>query len=133
PSEPIYLHADFTRLSQVFANLLNNSCKYTEPSGKISLDAQRHGHDVEVRVHDTGIGIPRESLPRIFEMFTQVDASLERSQGGLGIGLTLVRRLVEMHGGSVVARSDGPGKGSEFMVRLPVSSAPHPPPEKKDS
>jgi CheY-like chemotaxis protein/anti-sigma regulatory factor (Ser/Thr protein kinase) len=123
PLAPIHLHADFTRLSQVFANLLNNACKYTEPGGRIGVTARQQNGQVEVRVRDTGIGIPPESLPHIFDMFTQVDASLERAQGGLGIGLTLVRRLVEMHGGTVVAESAGKGKGSEFIVRLPASSA----------
>jgi len=129
PSEPIYLHADPVRLAQVFSNLLNNSCKYTEPGGRIWLTAERQRSDVVVSVKDNGLGIPADMLPKIFEMFTQVNRSLERSQGGLGIGLTLVKRLVEMHGGSVEARSDGPGKGSEFTVRLPVAmtSASHQP------
>lgn len=126
PLTPIPLYADFTRLSQVFANLLNNACKYTEPGGRIGVTARQQNGQVEVRVRDTGIGIPPESLPYIFDMFTQVDASLERAQGGLGIGLTLVRRLVEMHGGSVVAQSAGPGKGSEFIVRLPAAPTPAP-------
>ena len=104
----------------MFGNLLNNASKYTEPGGHIWLTAERQGSDVVVSVRDTGIGIPPDKLPRVFEMFTQVDRSLERSQGGLGIGLTLVKRLVEMHGGTVEARSDGPGRGSEFVVRLPV-------------
>jgi PAS domain S-box-containing protein len=120
PSEPLPLDADLTRLAQVFLNLLNNSAKYTERGGQICLTAERAGDTVAVRVRDTGIGIPPQMLPRIFEMFTQVDRSLERAQGGLGIGLTLVRRLVEMHGGSVEAHSDGPGTGSEFIVRLPL-------------
>ena len=108
------------RLAQVFSNLLNNSAKYTEPGGRIWLTAEVSEHEVAVRVRDTGLGIPAEALPRIFEMFSQVDRNMERAQGGLGIGLTLVRRLVEMHGGTVEARSDGPGKGSEFTVRLPL-------------
>ena len=120
PAEPIYLNADITRLAQVFSNLLNNAAKYSERGGQIVLAAERQGSDVAVSVRDTGIGISREMLPRIFDMFTQVDRSLERTRGGLGIGLTLVKRLVEMHGGSVEARSDGPGKGSEFLVRLPI-------------
>ncbi len=124
PSEPIWLDADLTRLAQVFLNLLSNAAKYTERGGEIRLTAERQGPEVVVRVRDTGIGIPAEMLPRIFEMFTQVDQSLERSQGGLGIGLTLVKRLVEMHGGSIEARSDGPGLGSEFVVRLPVVAGP---------
>ena len=114
------MDADLTRLAQVFLNLLNNAAKYSDRGGHIWLTAERQGSDVVVSVRDTGIGIAADQLPRIFEMFSQVDRSLEKSQGGLGIGLTLVRRLVEMHGGSVEARSDGPGKGSEFIVRLPV-------------
>ena len=120
PPEPIYLHADSVRLAQVFSNLLNNACKYTEPGGRIWLTAERQGSDVVVNVKDTGLGIPSDKLASIFEMFTQIDRSLERSQGGLGIGLTLVKRLVEMHGGSVEAYSEGPGWGSEFVVRLPI-------------
>jgi signal transduction histidine kinase/CheY-like chemotaxis protein len=123
PPEPIPLDADLTRLAQTFSNLLNNAARYTEQGGHIWLTAERHGGEVMVKVRDTGLGIPADMLPKIFEMFTQVDRSLERSQGGLGIGLTLVKRLVEMHGGSVEARSDGPGKGSEFTVRLPVAVA----------
>jgi CheY-like chemotaxis protein len=108
-------------LTQVFGNLLNNACKYTEPGGEISLRAHRDGDDVVVVVRDAGIGIAPDMLTQVFEMFTQVDHSLGRSQGGLGIGLTLVRRLVEMHGGTVSAQSEGLGRGSEFVVRLPAS------------
>jgi len=118
--EPVYLEADPTRLEQILANLLNNAAKYTEPGGRIWLTTERDNSEVVVRVRDTGIGIPPDMLPRVFEMFIQVDRSLDRAQGGLGIGLTLVRSLVEMHGGSVEARSAGPGKGSEFAIRLPV-------------
>ncbi len=121
PPEPVYLEADRTRLCQVVLNLLNNAAKYTEQAGRIGLTAEREGEWVLIRVKDTGIGIPPEMLSRIFEMFTQADRSLERSQGGLGIGLTLVQRLVEMHGGRVTAHSAGPGQGSEFTVRLPVA------------
>src|SRR5713226_727281 len=120
PSEPIYLHADPVRLAQVFSNLLNNSCKYTEPGGRIWLTAERQGSDVVVSVKDNGIGIPPDMLPCIFDMFIQVDRAKERSQGGLGIGLTLVRRLIEMHDGRVEASSEGAGRGSEFVVSLPV-------------
>lgn len=120
PPEPVVLDADATRLGQVFANLLNNAAKYSDRGGRISLSAARQDGEVVVRVRDTGVGIPPDMLPKVFEMFTQVDRSLERSQGGLGIGLTLVKVLVELHGGSVEARSDGPGQGSEFVVRLPV-------------
>jgi PAS domain S-box-containing protein len=120
PQEPLYLDADLTRLAQVFVNLLNNAAKYTNRGGHIRLTVEREGGEVAVAVEDTGIGIPADMLPRVFEMFTQVDRSLERSQGGLGIGLSLVKRLVEMHGGTVEAHSDGPGKGCKFVVRLPV-------------
>jgi CheY-like chemotaxis protein len=120
PSHPVVVDADVTRLAQVFMNLLNNAAKYSEPGGHIWLTVESDGSDVVVSVKDTGIGIDADYLPRIFEMFTQVDRSLEKSQGGLGIGLTLVGRLVEMHGGKVEAKSEGPGRGSEFVVRLPV-------------
>ena len=120
PLEPIYLHADPTRLAQVFSNLFSNACKYTEPKGQVWLTAERQADEVVVTIKDTGIGIPPDKLENIFEMFSQVDTALERSQGGLGIGLTLVKRLVEMHDGTVEARSAGPGRGSEFIVRLPI-------------
>lgn len=120
PPEPLSLHADPVRLAQVFGNLLHNACKYTDPGGRITLTAERQGSDVVVRVKDSGVGIPPDQLASIFEMFTQVDESLERSQGGLGIGLSLVKRLVELHGGSVEAYSEGRGRGSEFVVRLPL-------------
>jgi PAS domain S-box-containing protein len=123
PPEPVWLDADVTRLGQVFANLLNNAAKYSERGGSIRLAVERQGGEAVVTVEDGGIGIPPHMLPRIFDLFTQVDRSLERSQGGLGIGLTLVKRLVEMHGGSVEAYSGGHGMGSEFTVRLPVLSA----------
>ena len=121
PAEPLYLHADPVRLTQVFGNLLNNSCKYTPGGGTIRVNARRDEADAVVTVSDTGIGIPADQLISIFDMFTQVDRSLERSQGGLGIGLTLVKRLVGMHGGSVEARSGGAGQGSTFVVRLPTA------------
>ncbi len=120
PPEPIYLDADPTRLAQVFLNLLNNSAKYTPQGGHVWLTVERQNGEAVVRVRDTGVGIAAEMLPRIFELFTQVEGSLERSHGGLGIGLALVRRLVEMHGGTVEAHSDGLGRGSEFLVRLPI-------------
>jgi PAS domain S-box-containing protein len=120
PRDTILLEADPTRLAQVFANLLNNAAKYTEPGGRIRIAVRPGDGEVAVSVSDDGIGIPAEMLGRVFEMFQQVDASPERSRGGLGIGLTLVRTLVRMHGGSVEARSGGVGKGSEFVVRLPV-------------
>lgn len=125
PPNPVYLDADPVRLAQVFSNLLTNAAKYTESGGRISLKAELHGGEVLVRVADTGLGIPAEALPSIFEMFSQVDRNLERAQGGLGIGLTLVKRLAEMHGGTVEARSQGPGQGSEFIVRLPVVKEGH--------
>jgi PAS domain S-box-containing protein len=120
PPESVYVDADVTRLAQVFANLLNNAAKYTERGGRITLAVERLGSEVIVRVRDTGVGIPEAMLHKIFELFTQVDRSLEKAQGGLGIGLTIVKRLVEMHGGTVEARSDGHAQGSEFAVRLPV-------------
>lgn len=120
PPEPVPLNADLTRLAQVFGNLLNNSVKYTERGGQIWLTATRDGGQVVVTVRDTGIGIPAYALPSIFNMFSQVDRSIERSTGGLGIGLALVKGLVEMHGGTVEAASPGEGKGSTFTVRLPV-------------
>ena len=120
PPDPIYLHGDAARLAQVFGNLLDNACKYTDPGGRIWLTAEPQQNDVVVKVRDTGVGIAPEKLASVFEMFSQVESSLERSQGGLGIGLALVKRLVEMHEGSVEARSEGRGRGSEFVVRLPV-------------
>jgi PAS domain S-box-containing protein len=131
PAEPIYLNADPARLAQVFGNLLNNSSRYTKPGGTIRIDAMREDGEVVVTVKDNGAGIPPDKLASIFDMFTQVDRSPERSQGGLGIGLTLVKRLIEMHDGSVEPRSAGEGQGSEFVVRLPIlvrSSAPAPTP-----
>jgi signal transduction histidine kinase/CheY-like chemotaxis protein len=123
PSEPVYVNADVVRLAQVFSNLLTNAAKYTEGKGRILLSVVPEGDRVVVSVRDQGIGIPPEMLEHIFELFAQVDRSLERTQGGLGIGLTLVKRLVEMHGGSVAAHSDGRGKGSRFVVRLPTAPA----------
>src|SRR5581483_3839709 len=123
PPEPTYLEADPTRLAQAFANLLNNAAKYSERGGRIWLTAERRGGEVLVSVRDTGIGIAAAHLPRLFEMFSQIEPALERSQGGLGIGLALVRGLVELHGGTIEARSAGIGRGSEFLVRLPVVEA----------
>jgi two-component system CheB/CheR fusion protein len=121
PSRPVVVDADLTRLAQVFLNLLNNAAKYTERAGRIDLRAEQHGSEVVVSVTDTGIGIPPDNLPSIFEMFSQLEGALSRSQGGLGIGLFLVRRLVQMHGGTIEAHSDGRGKGSRFVVRLPIA------------
>ncbi len=120
PTEQVKLTGDRVRLTQVFTNLLNNAVKFTEPGGQIWLTAATVGDRVMVTVRDTGVGIPAEVLPVIFTLFTQVDRSHNRSQGGLGIGLALVRRLVEMHGGAVSAHSDGPGRGATFTVTLPI-------------
>jgi CheY-like chemotaxis protein/two-component sensor histidine kinase len=121
PAEPITVSGDAVRLTQVFANLLTNAAKYTDSGGRVTLSARRRAAQALVSVKDSGIGISTAHLKSVFDMFMQVDRSNRRSQGGLGIGLTLVRSLVQMHGGSVEARSDGPGKGSEFIVTLPVS------------
>jgi CheY-like chemotaxis protein len=123
PAEPIVLSADAARLEQILVNLLNNAAKYTESEGRIRLAADREGDEAVVRVRDNGIGIAEEMRPLVFDMFAQVDRSLDRSQGGLGIGLTLVRTLAELHGGRVSVASEGLGKGSEFVVRLPIASA----------
>jgi signal transduction histidine kinase len=121
PPAPLTVHADVTRLEQVLGNLVRNAAKYTEPGGKIEVTAWSEDGEAAVRVRDNGIGIPTELLPRIFDLFIQGEQSLDRSGGGLGIGLTLVHRLVEMHGGQVAAESGGEGQGSEFTVRLPLS------------
>lgn len=118
PSQSVQVKADLTRLAQVVLNLLNNAAKYTDEGGKIGLSVAVEGKQVVIRVRDNGTGIAPEMLPTIFDVFTQVDRTLDRSQGGLGLGLTLVRRLTEMHGGQVEAHSAGPGQGSEFVVRL---------------
>ena len=123
PDEPVWLAADPTRLAQVVSNLLTNAAKYTPEGGCIELAAVREGGEVIVRVTDTGLGIPPEMLAEVFEMFTQVNRTLDRSQGGLGIGLALVKRLVELHGGTITAESPGLGEGSTFTVRLPLVEA----------
>ncbi len=120
PTEPIHLNADAARLAQVFGNLLINACKYTKRGGRICLTGERHGGDVIISVKDNGIGIAPDMLPHVFALFTQIDQTLERSQGGLGIGLTLVKRLVALHNGTVTAHSDGEGQGSEFILHLPI-------------
>jgi signal transduction histidine kinase/ActR/RegA family two-component response regulator len=120
PAAAVYIDADSLRMAQVLSNLLNNAAKYTNPGGQIRLAAASEGSDVVFRVRDNGIGIPPEMLSGIFDLFAQVDHSLDHSQGGLGLGLTLVRSLVEMHGGSVQALSEGLSRGSEFVVRLPI-------------
>jgi signal transduction histidine kinase len=127
PDAPVWLDADLTRLSQVVSNLLNNAAKYTPEGGKLVLSARRDGDEILISVSDNGIGIPSEMLPRVFDLFTQVRGNLDRSRGGLGIGLALVKQLVEMHEGVIVAESAGPGKGSSFRLRLPmVEVAPAP-------
>jgi signal transduction histidine kinase len=122
PPEPLILEADPARLIQIFSNLLTNAAKYTERGGRISLRAERQAGSAVVRVRDNGIGISPELLPSVFEMFMQAEDGANRRQGGLGIGLALVRRLVRAHDGSVEAHSDGRGQGSEFVVRLPLCS-----------
>jgi CheY-like chemotaxis protein/two-component sensor histidine kinase len=124
PERPIHLHADAARLVQVFANLLTNSCKYTSPGGRITVDASKVGNYVVVAIEDTGVGIQHDKLESIFEPFVQIDRDAGHSNGGLGIGLTLVKRLVEMHGGSVEASSQGRDLGSRFVVRLPAMVEP---------
>jgi CheY-like chemotaxis protein/anti-sigma regulatory factor (Ser/Thr protein kinase) len=119
----LLLDGDPVRLTQVLANLLNNAAKYTEVGGEISLTVGRDGAELFASVRDTGVGLAPELLPRVFDSFAQLDGTYYRKQGGLGIGLTLVKRLVEMHGGRVEARSEGPGRGSEFIVRLPLAVA----------
>ena len=128
PPEPIWLHADAARLAQVVVNLLTNAAKYTEEGGHVWLTVQQEGDECVLRMQDTGVGITPELLPRIFDLFTQADRSLDRSQGGLGIGLALVHRLTDLHGGEVKAFSTL-GQGSEFVVRLPVvpTDTPQPP------
>lgn len=123
PPSAVWLNADLTRMAQVISNLLNNASKYTDRAGAIDLSARLDGDEVVIQVRDSGIGIPRESLDSVFEMFSQVDQSPHPSQGGLGIGLALVRSLVEMHGGRVSAESEGLGRGSTFCVRLPTVSS----------
>jgi PAS domain S-box-containing protein len=132
--QPIFLDADPTRLAQVLLNLLNNAAKYMHRGGHIWLSTELDGDQVAIRIRDAGIGISPEMLSRIFDMFTQADSSLERSHGGLGIGLTLSQQLVEMHGGTIEAFSEGSGKGSEFVIRLPVAAeaAATARPERKD-
>src|SRR5688572_26414874 len=123
PAQPLIVEADFVRIAQVIANLLNNAAKYTDPGGHIALSARGEASEAVISVRDDGVGIPAELLPRVFDMFAQVDRNLDRAQGGLGIGLALAKSLVEMHGGTIEARSEGPGRGSEFIVRLPASEA----------
>ncbi|WP_439621351.1 response regulator [Gemmata sp.] len=133
PAAPVRVHGDRARLTQVFTNLLNNAAKYTERGGRIWLTVGLEGRDAVVRVRDTGVGISAELLPTVFDLFTQASRSLDRSQGGLGVGLTLVRRLVEMHGGTVLAHSEGLGRGSEFAVRIPALVGGDTPPGPRDA
>jgi PAS domain S-box-containing protein len=122
PDQPIPLNADPVRIAQCLSNLLNNAVKYTPPGGHIDLSIEREGDTVAIKVRDDGIGIPESELARVFEMFSQVDTALERAQGGLGIGLSIVKSFVELHGGTVEVKSDGPGRGSAFTMRLPVDT-----------
>jgi len=123
PTEPVLLDADPTRFAQMLGNLLVNASKYTPPGGKIVVRAERHGGEIWISVADTGIGIPRETLPTIFDMFIQIKRDSAHAKGGLGIGLAIVQQLVELHGGTIQAASDGPGKGSTFTIRLPLPAA----------
>jgi PAS domain S-box-containing protein len=134
PQQPVFIEADLTRLAQVLSNLLHNAAKYSDRGSHIWLTAGQQGNDVVISVRDDGIGIAADKLSSIFEMFSQVDHSLERSQGGLGIGLTLVKWAIEMHGGKIEAKSQGPGAGSEFVIRLPIVCGPSDaqPPEPHD-
>jgi CheY-like chemotaxis protein/anti-sigma regulatory factor (Ser/Thr protein kinase) len=131
PGPELVVEADLTRLSQVIANLLNNAAKYTPAGGRILLAAQADDGLARVTVEDNGLGIPPEMLPRVFDMFTQVDRNLDRSRGGLGLGLTIARRLAELHGGRLEAHSDGDGRGTRFVLELPALGRPAaPPPER---
>jgi PAS domain S-box-containing protein len=133
-ARPVYVDADSARLSQVLTNLLNNACKFTPAGGRIQLFAEREGGEAVIRVKDNGVGLAAEEQQRIFNMFAQVDNTLEKSQGGLGIGLTLAKTLVEMQGGTIAVQSAGPGQGSEFIVRLPaVELVPAPPQPRRDA
>lgn len=120
PEQPVILHVDPTRIVQVLENILNNAAKYTDPGGEIEVRTERHDRDIAIRIKDTGVGIPADVLPRIFDIFVQGPRTIDRAQGGLGLGLALVRTLVKLHGGSVDAQSAGAGRGSEFVVHLPL-------------
>jgi len=115
----VTVNGDITRLTQVVMNLLNNAAKYTPENGDVWLEIGTEGDDAIVRVKDNGMGIAPETLENVFDLFAQGERTIDRAEGGLGIGLTLTRRIVDLHGGSIVASSDGHGKGSEFVVRLP--------------
>jgi signal transduction histidine kinase len=125
PDLPVVADADADRIQQVMINLLRNSARYTPPGGRISLSVSAEGEEGVVRIHDTGVGIPAGQLAEIFELFTQVHPDNVESRAGMGIGLALARELVELHGGTIQARSDGVGKGSEFIVRLPLGAPSH--------
>src|SRR6185436_13868457 len=120
PDQPVWATVDFTRIAQALANLLSNAAKYTEPHGRISVALSSDAADANIVVSDTGIGIPAALLPRIFDMFTQLQAHRDRTYGGLGVGLTLARRLLQLHGGTITAASEGQGRGSQFTIRLPL-------------
>ncbi len=126
PPQPLFVEGDVARLTQVVTNLLDNAAKHTDSGGRIWLSGERDGDSARIRVKDTGIGIASEDLPRVFELFSQGEVPIERTQGGVGVGLSLVERLVKLHGGTVTAHSGGAGKGSEFIVRLPLAHAQHP-------
>jgi CheY-like chemotaxis protein/anti-sigma regulatory factor (Ser/Thr protein kinase) len=132
PEAPIWLDADPTRLTQVFSNLLDNAAKFSEPGGHVSVTTASRDGQVAVLVRDTGVGIPSDQLATIFDMFAQADHSVERSAGGLGIGLALVRGLVEMHGGSIQASSEGTKQGTEMRVSLPLAADVHATPEQPE-
>ncbi len=121
---PIAIFADLTRMAQALSNILNNAAKYTPPGGRIDLVARREGGDAVIRVSDNGAGIPTQMLDLVFDMFTQVGRTVDHAQGGLGIGLSIVRRLITLHDGTVTALSEGPGKGSTFTIRLPCADEP---------
>jgi PAS domain S-box-containing protein len=127
-AEPVIVNDDATRLAQIITNVLDNAVKFTPSGGSVDVEVGRDGQEAVLRVRDTGVGIDPETLPRIFELFAQAEQPMDRSAGGLGVGLTLTRRLVEMHGGTITAASDGHGCGAEFTVRLPVEDAGTPPP-----
>ena len=132
PDEPIWANVDFTRIAQALSNLLNNAAKYTEPGGQIAVVTSVDDNGAAITVRDTGIGIPSALMPRIFDMFTQLQAHRDRTYGGLGIGLTLSRRLVQLHGGTITASSDGPGRGSAFTIRLPIETTSQKPESRSD-
>jgi CheY-like chemotaxis protein/nitrogen-specific signal transduction histidine kinase len=122
PNEPLVLNVDPTRVEQIIANLLTNAGKYTQERGRVTVSAQSHGQEAVIRIIDTGVGLPPEMIGRVFDLFAQADRTLDRSEGGLGIGLTVARKLAEMHGGTISAASEGLGKGATFTVRLPLSN-----------